>query len=83
MDVQADKSRRVLEIYASLLDGKTVYKKELAQKYDVNERTIQRDFDDIRGFLDKKAIETGVINYLIYDRTLNGYHLENSLGGFR
>ena len=76
METQADKSRRVLEIYASLLEGKTVYKKELAQKYEVNERTIQRDFDDIRGFLDKQALETGILNYLIYDKVLNGYRLE-------
>lgn len=78
MEDTNDKSRRVLDIYANLVDGKTVYKKELAQKYGVNERTIQRDFDDVRDFLDKKAAETGVINDLIYDRTLNGYRLEYS-----
>lgn len=83
METQADKSRRVLEIYASLLDGKTVYKKELAQKYEVNERTIQRDFDDIRGFLDKQALETGILNYLIYDKVLNGYRLERFNESFR
>lgn len=75
-----DKSRRVLDIYASLVDGKTIYKKELAQKYEVNERTIQRDFDDIRNFLDQKGSETGVINELIYDRTQNGYRLDHSNG---
>ena len=78
MEDTRDKSRRILDIYASLVDGKTVYKKELAQKYEVNERTIQRDFDDVRDFLDKKAAETGVINDLIYDRSLNGYRLEYS-----
>ena len=78
METQTDKSRRVLEIYASLMEGKTVYKKELAEKYGVNERTVQRDFDDIRGFLDKQALESGVLNYLIYDKTLNGYRLERS-----
>ena len=50
MEDTKDKSRRILDIYASLVDGKTVYKKELAQKYEVNERTIQRDFDDVRDF---------------------------------
>ena len=78
MESQADKSRRVLEIYTSLLEGKTIYKKELAQKYEVNERTIQRDFDDIRGFLDKQAMESGVMNYLIYDKLQNGYRLERT-----
>ena len=78
MEDTKDKSRRVLDIYSKLMDGKTVYKKELAQKYGVNERTIQRDFDDVRDFLDKKGLETGIINDLIYDRSLNGYRLEYS-----
>lgn len=76
MRTSTDKSRRVLEIYAKLLKGKTVHKKELSLKYKVNERTIQRDFDVIREFLDGETIETGVTNYLIYDRDSNGYHLE-------
>lgn len=78
MEDTKDKSRRVLDIYADLADGKIIYKKELAQKYGVNERTIQRDSDDVRDFLDQKGSETGSINELIYDRTLNGYRLEHS-----
>lgn len=76
MRASTDKSRRVLEIYVKLLNGKTVNKKELSLKYKVNERTIQRDFDAIRDFLDKESVETGVINYLVYDRDSNGYRLE-------
>ena len=78
MEESKDKSRRILDIYANLMDGKAIYKKELAQKYEVNERTIQRDFDYVREFLDQKGLETGIINELIYDRTLNGYRLEHS-----
>ena len=78
MEDTKDKSRRVLDIYSNLVDGKVVYKKELALKYGVNERTIQRDFDDVRDFLDKKGAETGIINDLIYDRSMNGYRLEHS-----
>ena len=78
MEDTKDKSRRVLDIYSDLIDGRIVYKKVLALKYDVNERTIQRDFDDIRDFLDKKGAETGIINDLIYDRSVNGYRLEHS-----
>ncbi len=80
MEDSKDKSRRILDIYASLVDGKTIYKKQLAQEYQVNERTIQRDFDDIRNFLDHKGLETGIINELIYDRTQNGYRFEHSSG---
>lgn len=78
MEDSKDKSRRVLNIYANLIDGKTIYKKELAQKFGVNERTIQRDFDEVRSFLDQKGLETGVTNELIYDRAFNGYRLEHS-----
>lgn len=74
--ISTNKSRRVLEIYAKLLGGKTVNKQELSVEYNVNERTIQRDFEAIRDFLDRKTMETGMINYLIYDRDSNGYHLE-------
>lgn len=78
MEDSKDKSRRVLDIYANLIDGKTIYKKELAQKFGVNERTIQRDFDEVRSFLDQKGLETGITNELIYDRAFNGYRLEHS-----
>ena len=78
MEDSKDKSRRVLDIYANLIDGKTIYKKELVQKFGVNERTIQRDFDEVRSFLDQKGLETGITNELIYDRAFNGYRLEHS-----
>lgn len=74
----SEKSRRVLDIYTKLLEGKILNKKELAQQYDVNERTIQRDFEDVRDFLDIKGSETGNINEMIYDRSVNGYRLEHS-----
>ena len=77
-DNSSDKSRRVLDIYTILLEGKLVSKKEIAQKYGVNERTIQRDLDDVRNFFDIKGSETGSINEVIYDREKNGYYLEHS-----
>ena len=63
-----DKISRVLQIYTKLLDGYVVNKAEEAQFYGVNERSIQRDIDDIRGFLDRDSERTGVINSVIYDR---------------
>lgn len=77
-DNSSDKSRRVLDIYTILLEGKLVNKKDIAQKYGVNERTIQRDLDDVRNFFDIKGSETGSINEVIYDREKNGYYLEHS-----
>lgn len=71
-----DKISRVLQIYTKLLDGYVVNKAEEAQFYGVNERSIQRDIDDIRGFLDRDSERTGVINSVIYDRAKQGYRME-------
>ena len=48
---QRDKSSRVLELYQTLLTGKTINKSDAAQVYGVNPRSIQRDIDAIRNFL--------------------------------
>ena len=72
----ADKISRVLQIYTKLLDGYVVNKSEEAQLYGVKERSIQRDIDDIRGFLDRDSERTGVINSVIYDRAKQGYRME-------
>lgn len=67
---------RVLGIYSKLMGGALVNKAEEAQNYGVNERTIQRDIDDIRNHLETGAESTGVINTIIYDRTEKAYRLE-------
>lgn len=71
-----DKIERVLGIYTKLLNGATVNKFEEAQKYNCNERSIQRDIDDIRNYMDLQGAETGIINSVIYDRVARGYRLE-------
>ena len=71
-----DKTVRVLHIYAKLADGYVVNKSEEAQAYGVNERSIQRDIDDIRSFLDADSDRTGVVNTVVYDRLAKGYRLE-------
>ena len=70
------KISRVLGIYTKLMDGSLVNKAQEAQNYGVNERTIQRDIDDIRNFLDLDSDNTGIINSVVYDRADKGYHLE-------
>lgn len=75
-EIKEDKIGRVLQIYAKLSDGYVVNKAEEAQRYGVNERSIQRDIDDIRNFLDTDTERTGVVNSIIYDRQEKGYGLE-------
>lgn len=70
------KIERVLFLYSKLLNGYIVNKAEEALYFDVNERSIQRDIDDIRNFIDKEGAETGEINNVIYDREKKGYRLE-------
>ena len=67
---------RTLGIYTRLLGGYSVNKVEEAQRYGVNERTIQRDIDDIRNFLETDVENTGIINSVVYDRFEKGYKLE-------
>ena len=70
------KIQRILGIYTRLLNGYLVNKAEEAQNYGVNERTIQRDIDDIRNFLELDVENTGIINSIVYNRTDKGYRLE-------
>ena len=63
-----DKIQRVLGIYKKLVSGEIVNKVEEANNYGVNERSIQRDIDDIRSFMESEVGRTGIINNVIYDR---------------
>lgn len=75
-EIKGDKIQRVLQIYARLADGYVIRKAEEAQRFGVNERSIQRDIDDIRNFLDSDAERTGIVNSVMYDRLEKGYRLE-------
>lgn len=75
-DGKGNKAERVLGIYTKLMNGYVVNKAEEAKLYEVNERSIQRDIDDIRNFLDLDAARTGIINSIVYDRVEKGYRME-------
>lgn len=71
-----NKIERVLGIYTKLINGAVVNKATEAVNYGVNERSIQRDIDDIRNYMDLQGAEDGIINSVIYDRQAKGYRLE-------
>lgn len=75
-NIKSDKIERVLGIYTKLMNGYLVSKAEEAVNYGVNERSIQRDIDDIRNYLEADAERVGCINSVIYDRFGKGYRLE-------
>lgn len=70
------KISRVLDIYTKLMNGGLVRKEEEAAKYNVNERSIQRDIEDIRLFLENSAAASGYADSLVYDWKRKGYCLE-------
>lgn len=75
-NIKRDKIERVLGIYTKLINGYLVSKTEESANYGVNERSIQRDIDDIRNYLEEDGERVGCINSVIYDRIGKGYRLE-------
>ena len=72
----SDKIERVLGIYTKLMNGEVVNKAEEAVNYNVNERSIQRDIDDIRNYMEQSIPDSGIVNDVIYDRNQKGFRLE-------
>ena len=79
-EAKYDKIGRILSIYTKLINGYTIGKAKEAQKYGVNERSIQRDIEDIRAYLANDSSNSGCINTIIYDRFHKGYRLEQVYG---
>lgn len=71
-----DKIQRVLGLYTKLINGSVINKVTEATNYNVNERSIQRDIDDIRNYLDQQGTEDGIMNSVEYDRQVKGYRLK-------
>lgn len=71
------KVERMLLLYQRLYDGEVINKAKLAEECQVNIRSIQRDIDDLRAYLANRAIDTGAIPEICYDRKMNGYYLKH------
>lgn len=74
--MKTQKSMRVLEIFMKLLEGKYVNKIYEACKYQVSERTIQRDIDTIRDFFSERLIEGKDNRIVAYSKRKQGYFLK-------
>ena len=77
MDTTAAKSERLLQIYAKLVNGEILKKKELAQHFHVTERSIQRDIEALRCFFAEKEF----FQNIVYDKSVQGYRLTSSTSG--
>jgi predicted DNA-binding transcriptional regulator YafY len=75
------KSSRTLDIYSRLCEGQIINKKSEAFRFGVDERSIQRDIDDIRAFLCDRADGQGTDGRkIVYDRQKEGFVLVGSQG---
>lgn len=75
--MKEDKVSRVLSLYSQLMEGRIIKKSVAAQKYGVNERSIQRDIEDILAFCRNcVALGDSMPGDLIYDYIEKGYRLE-------
>lgn len=75
-NTKSNQTQRILSIYSRLQEGYIINKSEEAINFGVNERTIQRDIDDIRNFLSEDSDRVGFINSVVYDYEKKGFKLE-------
>ncbi|MDE7312369.1 MAG: WYL domain-containing protein [Eubacterium sp.] len=72
MDKQS-KNFRVLDIYVRLCEGKIINKAEEAAKFGVDARSIQRDIDDIRAFLEERSMNVTDVRKIEYNYLQKGF----------
>lgn len=73
-----DKISRILDIYTKLIEGKNINKLEESQNHNVNERSIQRDIEDIRYFFEADTSSLVYGNEVVYDRVKKVYTLKQT-----
>ena len=74
------KNQRILNLYTRFCESKQINKAEEAKRFGVDERSIQRDIDDIRAFLDDRSFEGTDTREIRYDRCKRCYIMEGSEG---
>ena len=81
--LKSNKNFRILDIFVRLSQGKIIHKSEEASNFGVDERSIQRDIDDIRAFLAEQCVKnTADSRSVEYDRGEKGFvmkEIEDSL----
>ena len=70
------KDDRILSLYTRLQKGDVLRKKEEALRFGVTEKSIQRDIDTLRAFLESE--HTG--QTVVYDKRLSGYRMDTEEG---
>ena len=77
IDFKENKGFRLLQLYERLSRGEIVRKAELAQKFAVTDKTIQRDIEELRSYLAETRTDEGEAS-IVYDRARSGYLLSHA-----
>ena len=77
IDFKENKGFRLLQLYERLSRGEVVRKAELAQKFAVTDKTIQRDIEELRAYLAETRTDAGEAS-IVYDRNRGGYLLTHA-----
>lgn len=74
MNEKKDKAPRILDLYVRLCEGRVINKKEEAARFHVDERSIQRDIDEIRKYLSNQVVSSpGDCRTVEYSREQKGF----------
>lgn len=76
--METEKGMRLLCLYRELMEGRGIQKQEAAIRFGVNERSIQRDIEDLRNFLAEQS-PPAEIRYIAKDKR---YYLISDEQGF-
>ena len=70
------KDERILSLYTRLQRGEVLRKAEEAHRFCVNEKSIQRDIESLRAFLEEEHNNQTIV----YDKRLGGYRMDTRSG---
>ena len=73
MNSTTGKADRLLQIYSRLVNGEILSKKEMADRFHITERSVQRDVEALRCYFQEEGLNQDVI----HDRKAGGYRLQN------
>ena len=77
IDFKENKGFRLLQLYERLSRGEVVRKAELAQKFAVTDKTIQRDIEELRAYLTETRTDASEAS-IVYERNRGGYLLTHA-----
>lgn len=77
--MEMHKNYRILSLYSRLIKGEVIHKSKEAENFGVNKKSIQRDIDDLRHFIEENSVEKDSFETVVYDRHKKGYILSKKM----